>query len=112
MSLDKSLIKAAENGDVVSLKKLIAGGLSPIGLDKAGNSLLHISAEKSSLDACKVLVEAGCDVNQKNSKGKTPFDVAEKKKKGSSVSQYLKQIQLVPRPSSPGLGGGGGAASG
>ena len=45
-------------------------------LDKYLTTPLHQAAKKNLLEAAKMLLDAGADVNPKDSEGETPFDLA------------------------------------
>ena len=55
--------------------------------DKDGETALMVAAGKGRIDAVKALIEAGADVNAKNSEGKTALDVA----KSDEVKAILQQ---------------------
>ena len=53
-------------GRVRDVKKWVEGGQA-VGLyDEYGNTALHMAAEKGFRGVCKVLLDAGADVNQRN----------------------------------------------
>ena len=91
--MDKKVIKALEKGDAISLSKLIASGTGVGGVDKKGNTALHLAAGSNSLEICTLLVAQGCDPLARNKKGETPFMVAEGRKK-KRIAAYLKEAEL------------------
>ena len=86
--MDKKLLRVVEKGDAGLLSKLVSGGSSVQGVDKKGNSLLHIAALTNSIESCAILIAGGVDVNIRNKKGETAAMLAESKKK-KKVAQYL-----------------------
>lgn len=59
-------------GDLDSIKKLPDLYV----VNKNAKSLLHVSAEGEQLPISKFLLEEGLDINQKDKKGNTPFNIA------------------------------------
>ncbi len=71
-------------GDVVQLRKCLKeSGNSHI--DAAGNSALHHVALNGSVEAARMLLEAGCNPEWKNREGKTPLELC----KDESIRQLL-----------------------
>lgn len=59
-----ALVRAAAAGDVATLRRLLADGVSPDVRDAMGSGPLHKAAEGGSLDAVKALVEAGANIEE------------------------------------------------
>ena len=58
-------------------EKLLSNRGSDINaLNREGNSLLYVAAEKNQLDKINFLLDNGADVNIKNERGITPLNVA------------------------------------
>lgn len=53
-------------GKVRAVKSRLEGGCNVNGLDKNGNSALHVATEKGFRGVCKVLLDAGARVNMRN----------------------------------------------
>mmetsp|Transcript_131865 Transcript_131865/g.196531 ORF Transcript_131865/g.196531 Transcript_131865/m.196531 type:complete len:432 (-) Transcript_131865:54-1349(-) len=88
--MDKKLLRAVEKNDAGLLSKLVSGGVSVHGVDKKGNSLLHLAALANSVEACAILIAGGIDQNIRNKKSETAAMLAESKKK-KKVAQYLRE---------------------
>ena len=54
------------------------------------NTLLHIAISQGQLDAIKLLIEKGADVNAKNKNGSTPLRLAEIEG-FSEIAEYIRQ---------------------
>ena len=54
---------------------------NPILRTETGATPLHTAAGTANIDVANVLLSASHDVNSKNNKGKTPFDVARSNRK-------------------------------
>lgn len=57
------LHKAASEGDLVEVTKLLAGGANPNAKDSFGRTAAHIAAFGSRYDVLRTLVARGCDIN-------------------------------------------------
>jgi len=68
------LFKAAETGDVETLKKIIAVKIWIDFNGKDGQTALMKAAANSQVDAMKVLIKAGADLNHEDSKGLSVID--------------------------------------
>lgn len=66
-------MKAALNGYMHLVRKLIQAGADPFRLDVSGNGGLHYAAISGSVTAIKILVRTGCDLYLPNCSGETPF---------------------------------------
>jgi ankyrin repeat protein len=75
--LDYSLLLAAQNGDVKSIKSWLEKGARVEAEDVAtGNTALHFSALVGNKKCCKTLLREGAAVDLKNVNGQTAIDVA------------------------------------
>jgi ankyrin repeat protein len=71
---------AAQDGDLVKVKELVAKGSSVNSFDDISHTPLHYAAEKENLDVVKFLIESGADVNiyEEEKIGNTPLrEIAE-----------------------------------
>jgi ankyrin repeat protein len=57
------LHKAASDGDLAKVTKLLAGGADPNSRDSFGRTPAHIAAFGSRYDVLRMLVVGGCDIN-------------------------------------------------
>ena len=75
----KSIHRAAEQGDLESLKKHIAAGADINSQDgRDGETPLHRAITRGQTAAARLLIEGGCDLNIGRKKdGDTPLDMAE-----------------------------------
>ena len=62
----KAFLKDVLEGKVREVRKWIEKGENVSQLDDYGNTALHLAAEKGLRGVCKVLLDAGADVNQRN----------------------------------------------
>jgi len=67
---------AALAGDVVSVRRELAGGADANVADVQGFTPLHLAAQAHALDAARELIAAGADVNAANLWGNGPLFVA------------------------------------
>jgi len=75
---DRSLRNACMTGHLDEVKKLLADGARHQSRDRStGNQALHFAAMAGRTEVCKVLVEAGADLDQSNITGQTPLALAE-----------------------------------
>ena len=71
---------AAQDGDVMRVRELLAEGRSPNAFDEIAKTPLHYAAESEHIDIIRLLLEAGADVNANDEGriGNTPLrDVAD-----------------------------------
>ncbi len=76
----KEFFKAAEAGDIGSIKELIEAGVDVKAKDENGRTALHKAAEKDHFEIVKLLIEKGADVNIADNGGNTPLHHAKSKK--------------------------------
>lgn len=74
-AIDKYAENAAEYDKPNIIRALLDSGMD-VNLDINGDSLLFIAAAEASVNAVKLLIERGADVNKKNEQGDTPLLVA------------------------------------
>jgi uncharacterized protein len=72
----RELLVAAERGDMVTLKRLVAAGASLDPVDGARRTPLLIAVEKGYLEAAVLLMEAGADINSQAANLDTPWLLA------------------------------------
>ncbi len=78
-SNEEALRAAAGKGDTPSVVALLKAGTNPNCLDVDKWTPLHWAARNNSLDAAKVLLAHGADVNTENKGGRTPLAYAKNK---------------------------------
>jgi hypothetical protein len=66
-----ALFCAAKNGDLATVKLLLAKGADPAGTDKFGMSALQVAVVYSKPEIVKHLVEIGADIEARDAQGKT-----------------------------------------
>eukprot|EP00933_Yihiella_yeosuensis_P019629 TRINITY_DN15862_c2_g1_i1.p1 TRINITY_DN15862_c2_g1~~TRINITY_DN15862_c2_g1_i1.p1 ORF type:complete len:164 (-),score=26.14 TRINITY_DN15862_c2_g1_i1:69-536(-) len=66
-------------------KRLVEAGADPSTVDNAGNSSLHYASGYGRQEMLEYLLTLGINVNQRNKRGETALDVAEKNKQTKSV---------------------------
>ena len=91
--MDKRILKSIEKLDSASLSKLLSSGVSTQGVDKKGNTFLHLAAISNSIELCGILIAGGCDPLCRNKNGMTASEVADKKKKKKTAT-YLKEQEI------------------
>ncbi|XP_070175830.1 uncharacterized protein [Littorina saxatilis] len=52
--------------------------------DRDGNTLLHIAADKGNLEAISLAVKSGASLTKTNNKGRTPYQLAQRRRKKSN----------------------------
>ena len=67
--MNEDLIKAAANGDIKEIKKLLESGLN-VNVLLNGQSALHAAAQNGHLDIVKVLLDCGADIEMPDKDGK------------------------------------------
>lgn len=71
-----SIQEAAGQGDLATLKSLLASGTAADNRDGSGCAALHFAADRGQLEAAKLLVAAGADVNAVDDEQQTPLHYA------------------------------------
>ena len=76
----REIFKAAKKGDVAAIRKLLAADPSLVhARDQEGSTPLHWAAWRGQVEAARLLLEAGADVNARNQNthwGTTPLHAA------------------------------------
>eukprot|EP00898_Chlorokybus_atmophyticus_P001881 jgi/Chlat1/2694/Chrsp180S02868 len=75
-NVHRPLLKAAVNGDVAEVRRMLGHGRDVAAVDSDGNSLLHIAAETGSLDLVNLLVISGAPTRTINHWNLTPVGLA------------------------------------
>lgn len=87
---------AASNGFIEILKmfaKRRSGGWNKV--DEEENTLLHVAAEKGSIECCNFVIDMGVDLKALNSAGKTAFDIAKEiHGKNSKIARFLYSLDV------------------
>lgn len=77
---ERAVLKAAKQGDLATLRRLVAADAALLGArDKDGSTPLHCAAWKGHVEAVQLLLGAGADVGAKSSNdhyGDTPLHAA------------------------------------
>jgi ankyrin repeat protein len=93
-------MRAARSGDAATMRILLAAGADPKLITKEGSNALQFAAgvgyrdkntkgtEEEALEALKVCVDLGMDINQANSKGETALHGATSRG-ADSIVKYL-----------------------
>jgi ankyrin repeat protein len=78
MTKDKieAVFYAAYDGDIETIKKLLANGISPNIQNEDGKSLLHVACDDCYSGLLELLLQNGADPNIEDKDGDTPFDYA------------------------------------
>jgi ankyrin repeat protein len=76
----KAVLRAAKNGDLATVKNILAADPSAMNVvDKEGSTLLHCAAWKGHVELVRLLLDAGAPINatsQNNHYGTTPLHAA------------------------------------
>ena len=80
------LYKAAENGDIETVEKLISEGVSVNAENKSGSYALNAAAYKNDHKLIKLLLDNGADVDSRNRGLDTPLICATKYSSGNEVT--------------------------
>ena len=70
---ERAMIAAAERGEIVVVRKLLADGARIDARDQRGRSALLAATHRNQIDVAKFLVQEGADVNAKDFIQDTPF---------------------------------------
>src|SRR6185312_15526036 len=83
---------ACRKNDVELLQSLLSSRVSPDARNRKGRTCLHVCAKYSREECLKLLIEAGADVNSRDSRQLTPLNMAcgVVKKQSNCVSILLK----------------------
>ncbi len=73
------LIKASENGDISTMKRLLDQRIDANVVNANGETPLEKAVEGNQIDAVKLLIKNGADVNAMDKNGTTPLMIAAKK---------------------------------
>eukprot|EP00127_Corallochytrium_limacisporum_P006196 Clim_evm13s221 gene=Clim_evmTU13s221 len=107
-SMDASalLLIAATKNDTIRMRELLRAGVDPSAPDYDRRTALHLAAAEGNMDCCKILVEAGADINAKDRWGGTPLRDAQSGQH-NAVKEYLmghgaeEDVQEAPFVSHP-----------
>ncbi len=91
---------AALEGDLMEMRRLVAGGLDPNTKDYNGCTALHLASSEGRLAVLRYLLQLGVDVNPVDGWGNTPLDDAIKHKHSSIISM-LKEHGAEQRANLP-----------
>ncbi len=69
-------ISAVKRGDAVEVASWIKRGMDPNTLDPNGMPVLHLAARDGSLDAVKVILAAGANIDRRNTAGESALMLA------------------------------------
>jgi uncharacterized caspase-like protein len=72
----RSLLEAAEQGDVGAVQAFLAAGADPNALDSGGKTALHAAALLSDPAVIEALLKAGADPNARDHEAATPLHIA------------------------------------
>jgi ankyrin repeat protein len=70
---ERDMIAAAERGELVVVKKLLAAGARIDARDQRGRSALLAATQKNRIDTARFLIQEGADVNAKDFIQDTPY---------------------------------------
>src|ERR1043166_7322970 len=70
---EREMIVAAERGELVLVKKLLAAGARIDARDQRGRSALLAATQKNRIDTARFLIQEGADVNAKDFSQDTPY---------------------------------------
>ena len=73
---DEHWFKAAIDDDLETVVLLLSSRVDPNGVDKAGNTALHLAAYKGAVEVVSLLMKTSADVNKRNKESLTPFLLA------------------------------------
>jgi ankyrin repeat protein len=76
LSLQEKFNKAVLQGDLNAVEELLSDGANPNARDSAGNTPLHIAAEKGMLLTLTLLLQENTDIDARNNRQETPLMLA------------------------------------
>lgn len=92
---EREILKAAKKGDLAALRRLLKGEPSLVhARDKDGSTPLHWAAWRGQVEAARVLLESGAEVNARNQNthwGTTPLHAAAHGNQAAVVQLLLAQ---------------------
>lgn len=101
-NIDEALRIAAQSGNLKKLKELIDEKALyfdfPQNLDKTnhlGMSVLHVAVKSSQLDAARMIIEAGANVNQRKNNSDTSLITALKTHLGAPASRHPLTLPVI-----------------
>jgi ankyrin repeat protein len=71
-----ALHEAAARGDTAGVQRLLDGGAEPDAVDASGRTPLVVAAYGAHLDAARVLIDAGADVNHQDASQQSAYLIA------------------------------------
>jgi ankyrin repeat protein len=71
--MDERLHAAAADGNVTAIKELLANGVKLDAINSDGETALLVATHGNQIDAARVLIEAGADVNKKDFINDSPY---------------------------------------
>lgn len=71
------LLKAAIDGDLPEIKRLLLEGANPNATNRFGETVLMLAAANGDEESVKALLDGGADKNIKSKTGQTALDIAE-----------------------------------
>ena len=81
------LCAAAGKGNLAKMRSILDSGVCADAADYDFRIALHLAAEEGRMEACRFLLERGCDVNAQDRWGTTPLSGAEQRpRRGGGVS--------------------------
>ena len=92
---DTALYKAAEHGDVETVRVLLQRGADANARDDFGLTPLTAAAQLGALDVIEALLNAGANVHSRTSHGSTPVSFAVLGNKLEEVSDKLAAVKLL-----------------
>ncbi|EGD77757.1 hypothetical protein PTSG_08846 [Salpingoeca rosetta] len=96
MAFERSIVGAASRNDAQAAKRMLQNGTDPSQRSATGYTALHYFARHGNLDACRMLVEYGADVNALTTTGKaTPLHRAARSNRLDVVA-YLLRVGANP----------------
>jgi ankyrin repeat protein len=70
---ERTMIQAAERGEIVTVRRLLADGARINARDQRGRSALLAATHRNQVETARVLIQEGADVNAKDFIQDTPF---------------------------------------